>query len=280
MALIDPGPLHRLALAVDDAALAHQWFQQVLGAGALNSDRHADDIRAGGEADLEGTDVRLFRLGGYSVILLSKGVPGGPVAKFMERYGPGVHSLAWEIADMWASQNLLMESGIRLGVVNIPGRHFFMHPKDTHGVLMEWTDDSFGGNQRREDEGGGTVDIRGLAWVTAVVADAESTAAFLTDLAGARLVQGNAQGPKGREDTIDLAVGDMTLRLVTPRSSESPYGGDGASARLCSFALRVADLDGALSSLASAGVPTVRREGGLAATDPSVTFGLPIEWTS
>lgn len=280
MSLIEPGHLHRLALAVDDAATAHQWFQRVLGAGALNSERHADDIRAGGEADLEGTDVRLFRVGGYSVILLSKGVPGGPVAKFMERYGPGVHSLAWEIADMWAAQNLLMESGIRLGAVNIPGRHFFMHPKDTHGVLMEWTDDSFGGNQRREDEGGGSVDIKGLAWVTAVVADAESTAAFLTDLAGARLVQGNAQGPKDREHTIDLAVGDVTVRLVTPLSSESPYASDGASSRLCSFALRVADLDSALSSLESAGVPTVRRESGFAATDPSATFGLPIEWTS
>jgi catechol 2,3-dioxygenase-like lactoylglutathione lyase family enzyme len=278
MALIDPGPLHRLALAVDDAALAHQWFQQVLGAGALNSDSHPDDIRAGGEADLEGTDVRMFRLGGYSVILLSKGVRGGPVARFMERYGAGVHSLAWEIGDMWAAQNLLMERGIRLGAVNIPGRHFFMHPKDTHGVLMEWTDDSFGGNQRRGDEGGGTVDIEGLAWVTAVVADAASTAAFLTDLAGARPVSGNARGPTDRERTIDLDIGDMTLRLVTPLSSESPYAGDGTS-RLCSFALRVADLDSALSSLASVGVPTVRREGGLAATDPSATFGLPIEWT-
>ena len=280
MSLIEPGHLHRLALAVDDAATAHQWFQKVLGAGALNSDAHADDIEAGGEADLEGTDVRLFRVGGYSVILLSKGVPGGPVAKFMARYGPGVHSLAWEVTDLWAAQNLLMERGIRLGAVNIPGRHFFMHPKDTHGVLMEWTDDSFGGNQRREDEGGGSVDIEGLAWVTAVVADADSTAAFLTDLAGARLVHGNAQGPKDREHTIDLDIGDVTVRLVTPLTSESPYTSDGPSSRLCSFALRVADLDSALSSLESVGVPTVRSESGFAATDPSATFGLPIEWTS
>lgn len=280
MSLIEPGHLHRLALAVDDAATAHQWFQKVLGAGALNSDTHADDIEAGGEADLEGTDVRLFRVGGYSVILLSKGVPGGPVAKFMERYGPGVHSLAWEVADLWAAQNLLMERGIRLGAVNIPGRHFFMHPKDTDGVLMEWTDDSFGGNQRRDDEGGGIVDIEGLAWVTAVVADADSTAAFLTDLAGARLKHGNAQGPKDREHTIDLDIGDVTVRLVTPLTSESPYASDGTSSRLYSFALRVSDLDSALSGLESAGVPTVRRESGFAATDPSATFGLPIEWTS
>ncbi len=280
MALIEPGYLHRLALAVDDAATAHEWFTRVLGAGALNSDRHPDDIRSGGEADLEGTDVRLFRLGGYSVILLSKGTPGGPVAKFIERYGPGVHSLAWEVDDMWSAQNLLMERGIRLGAVNIPGRHFFMHPKDTRGVLMEWTDDSFGGNERRSDEGGGRVDVEGLAWVTATVADAESTAAFLTDLADASPVSGNAQGPPEREVTIDLEVGDMTLRLVTPLSSESPYSLEGEGSRLCSFALRVADLDDALAELEATGIPTLRRESGLAATDPKATFGLPIEWTT
>src|ERR1700733_12030576 len=193
MALIEPGHLHRLALAVDDAAPAHDWFQQVLGAGALNSDGHSDDIRAGGEADLEGTDVRLFRIGGYPIILLAKGVPGGPVAKFIERYGPGVHSLAWEVDDMWSAQNLLMERGIRIGAVNIPGRHFFMHPRDTHGVLMEWTDDSFGESTRRDDEGGGVIDVEGLAWVTAAVADASATATFLAELCDATPVTDNAQ---------------------------------------------------------------------------------------
>jgi catechol 2,3-dioxygenase-like lactoylglutathione lyase family enzyme len=280
MALVEPGHLHRVALAVDDAASAHEWFKRVLGAGALNSEQHPEDIRSGGEADLEGTDVRMFRVGGYPVILLSKGAPGGPVAKFLERYGPGVHSLAWEVEDMWSVQNLLMESGVRLGAVNIPGRHFFMHPRDTHGVLMEWTDDSFGGNKRQADEGGGVVDVASLAWVTAAVADAESTAAFLSGLAGATPVTGNARGPEARELTIDLEIGDMTLRLVTALSPESPYANEGGSSRLCSYALRVADLDAALAALEAAGVPTVRRDSGLAATDPSATFGLPIEWTT
>jgi methylmalonyl-CoA/ethylmalonyl-CoA epimerase len=280
MALVEPGHLHRVALAVDDAASAHEWFKRVLGAGGLNSEQHPEDIRSSGEADLEGTDVRMFRVGGYPVILLSKGAPGGPVAKFIERYGPGVHSLAWEVEDMWSVQNLLMESGVRLGAVNIPGRHFFMHPRDTHGVLMEWTDDSFGGNKRQGDEGGGVVDVASLAWVTAVVADAESTATFLSGLAGATPVTGNARGPEARELTIDLEIGDMTLRLVTALSPESPYVNEGGSSRLCSYALRVADLESALTALEAAGVPTVRRDSGLAATDPSATFGLPIEWTT
>jgi hypothetical protein len=41
-----------------------------------------------------------------------------------------------------------------------------MHPKDTHGVLMEWTDDTFGPNGKQPDEGGGLVDVADLAWVS------------------------------------------------------------------------------------------------------------------
>ena len=281
MALIQPGRLHRLALAVDDAGSAHDWFERVLGAGSLGIDRDLGDVRGPGEADLEGTDTRLFRLGGSPIILLSKGVAGGPVASFLQRYGPGVHSLAWEVEDMWVVQNLLAERKIGIGAVNIPGRHFFMHPRDTHGVLMEWTDDTFGENERRADEGGGAVDVAALAWVTAVVTDAEGTAAFLADLTGAVPVGGNARGPEDREVTLDLRIGDVTLRLVTPRSADSPYASHLARGpRLCSFALRVTDLGAATAALGSAGSPVVDIAEGLAATDPTSTFGVAMEWTA
>jgi catechol 2,3-dioxygenase-like lactoylglutathione lyase family enzyme len=280
MPLVEAGPLHRLALAVENASEVREWCTRVLGAGALSSEDHPNVSRAGGEADLAGADIELFRVGGFPIILLSKGAPGGPVASFLERYGPGVHSLAWEVADMWATQNLLIERGIRIGAVNIPGRHFFMHPRDTHGLLLEWTDDTFGSNDRRPDEGGGVVDALDLAWVTAIVADAASTAAFLVDLASATPVTGNAQGPAEREETIDLRVGDMTVRLITPLSPESPYTLTEGRPGLVSMAYRVADLDASMKALADAGIPTIRHEDGLAATDPSTTCGLPIEWTA
>jgi methylmalonyl-CoA/ethylmalonyl-CoA epimerase len=256
MPLVDPGPLHRVALAV------------------------SDDITGGGGSDLEGTDIRMFRVGGYTFILLAKGAAGGPVARFLERYGPGLHSLAWEIKDMWTAQNLLIEAGVRIGSVNIPGRHFFMHPKDTHGLLLEWTDDNFGGNARRGDEGGGTLDVSSVAWVTAVVDDAEATAAFLADLAGASPVTGNPAGPPDEELTLDVAVGDLTIRLVTPRQPSSRFAQVEASPRLCSLTWKVGDLDRALASLQAVGVATVSRSEGLAVTDPAATFGIPFEWTA
>jgi len=283
MALIAPGPLHRVALAVEDAGETEKWFARVLGAGALAPDRHSEpgETRAtGGEDDLEGTDTRIFRVGGFPFILLSKGAPGGPVANFLSRWGPGVHSLAWEVDDMWTVQNLLIRDGIRIGAVNIPGRHFFMHPRDTHGVLMEWTDDSFGDPSNWGEEGGGAVEVEGLAWVTAAVADAAQTAAFLTELCDAETVTGNAQGPSDRVSTVDVRIGDMTLRLVTPHSPDSPYHSVLANnPRLCSFALRVPDLDTALKTLAAEGVSTLRHEGELAMTDPAATLGVAMEWT-
>lgn len=280
MALVEAGNLHRLALAVEDAAVADEWFKRILGAVALRT-REAAEMPSGGEADLEGTDTRLFRLGGYPFILLSKGIPGGPVAKHLQRYGPGVHSLAWEVDDMWTVQNLLGQRDIRIGAVNIPGRHFFMHPRDTHGVLMEWTDDTFGANVKQKDEGGGAVDVDSLAWVTAVVGDAEATAVFLTDLASATLVEGNPRGPKETELTIDVRVGDVTLRLITPKTPESRFAAVLAGGpRLCSYALRVADLDACLTALGGTGAQTIYRQDGLAATDPAATFGVPTEWTA
>ena len=281
MALVEAGNLHRLALAVDDAAVADQWFKKTLGAVPLLTENDTGGVRSGGEADLAGTDISLFRVGGFPFILLAKGVPGGPVASFLTRYGPGVHSLAWEVEDMWTVQNLLIEDGIRIGAVNIPGRHFFMHPKDTHGVLMEWTDDTFGPNGKQADEGGGLVDVAELAWVSAVVTDAEARAAFLADLCDAVLVEGNARGPESRELTIDLKVGDITLRLITPQTADSPYAATlERGPRLTTFALRVADLGATVDTLAGAGVAAVRREAGLVATDPTSTFGIPIEWTA
>jgi catechol 2,3-dioxygenase-like lactoylglutathione lyase family enzyme len=280
MALVEPGPLHRLALAVDDAGSTHDWFTRIVGAGSLGIDTDPGGDRGPDEADLAGTDTRLFRVGGFPIILLSKGVPGGPVAKFLGRYGPGAHSLAWEVADMWVVQNLLVEHGIGIGAVNIPGRHFFMHPRNTHGVLMEWTDDTFGPNGRRADEGGGVTDATGLAWVAAVVTDADATASFLTDLVGAKPVDGNAHGPADRETTVDLAIGDVVLRLITPRSPASPYEPLLAKGpRLCSFALRVGDLGATTAALEAAGVPTLWRQDGLVGTDPAATCGLHIEWT-
>jgi hypothetical protein len=44
--------------------------------------------------------------------------------------------------------------------------------------------------------------------------------------------------------------------------------------------LRVPDLETALGALEASGVPAIRREDGLVATDPAATFGIAMEWTA
>jgi 4-hydroxyphenylpyruvate dioxygenase-like putative hemolysin len=280
MPVVEPGYMHRVAVAVEDAAGAAEWFTRILGAGPIGTDRHGNPGELAlveGDEDMAGTDARMVRVGGYPFILISGVDPDSPTARFVQRFGPGVHSLAWEVADMWVAQNLLLRHGVRTASASIAGRHFFMHPKDTHGLLMEWTDDSFGENVRRT-EGGGVVDVESVAWVSAVVADAVATAAFLDDLAGG----GTTTDISTPEDTaIEVRIGDVAVHVVTPRSTDSwfaPYAERGP--RFCSVGLRVADLDAALVSLTGAGIATVSRSGGVARTDAATTCGVPIEWTA
>jgi methylmalonyl-CoA/ethylmalonyl-CoA epimerase len=288
MALAQPGLFHRLGLVVEDVEATDSWYRRVLGgvpvAGTARP--HQDQLRpAENVLDLDGATSRMLWHGGLPLILLGAATADGPVGRFMARWGPGMHSVAWEIDDMWTVEHLLRQANIRITGVNVPGRHFFMHPADTDGVLMEWTDTSIAGDPRRGEptpaETAGVVGgVRGIAWVTAVVADADATAQRLTDLAAAEPVTGNPVADEAVEHTVDMAVGDVTIRLVTPRSAASRYLAVlERGPRLWAYAVRVADLDVALAGLAGEGVKVLDRVGAVAWTDPATTFGIPMEWT-
>lgn len=65
-----------------------------------------------------------------------------PVARYVEKRGPGVHHLAFEVADLEAEMDRVRALGLRLlADAPKPGadgkRIVFLHPKDTAGVLVE-----------------------------------------------------------------------------------------------------------------------------------------------
>jgi hypothetical protein len=277
MTLVRPRNFHRLALAVSDVGGAAAWLEHMLGGLPIaRAERLTEDGPGRDLGNMAGTDTRLLWVGGYPVILLT----GGAVTKFLQRYGPGVQSFAWEVDDNWEVEHIVRDRGINVISVNIGGRFFFMHPKDTHGLLMEWCDGRMPRDALASEPGKGVVETAGLAWASGVVADADATAEWMAGLIEVEVVEGNAKGPEDLERTIDLAVGDITIRLITPLSPESRYATvlDGGP-RVHSFALRVPDLDAALATLDAEGVPTVYRAGSLAATDPAATLGLCIDWT-
>jgi len=288
MSIIKAGPVHRLAVAVEDSDAAAGWFRQTFGASDLGAAGipFLDDTATVVEEirRMEGSHSQMFWQAGCPLLFLAPLGDGGYVHQHLRRWGPGVHSLAWEIDDMWSADARLRQRELRITGVNIPGRHFFLHPRDTDGVLIEFTDTYFEGDPRRSgarpDDADAPLGAARVAWVTAVVADAGATADLFCEITDAVPVTGNAQRASSIEATRDLLIGDVALRLVTPLSAESRYADVlERGPRLYSYALGVPDLEAALETLGDLGVATAGRDGDLAWTDPAATYGVPLEFT-
>jgi hypothetical protein len=214
-------------------------------------------------------------------------VPAGersPLTGFLSRYGPGIHSVAWSVDDIWTVESLLRRHGVRITGTDIEGRHMFMHPKDSAGILIEWTDTDFAEDPRhRADPIGpteGTVPVRGLAWVTAVVRDIDTSVGVLSTLMDVE-VGAPRPGDFAGELTADLQIFDLVLRLASPQAPDSRWaqfleeGGE----RLASLAWSVDDLAATEERLRQAGIRVTERAGGVLVTDPADTLGLRMEWT-
>lgn len=83
-----------------------------------------------------------FMVGQTKIELLESTDPEGPIGKFIEKKGPGVHHLAFAVDNVNSSLNELEEKGVRLidkrARKGAEGLNIgFLHPKSTLGVLTE-----------------------------------------------------------------------------------------------------------------------------------------------
>jgi methylmalonyl-CoA/ethylmalonyl-CoA epimerase len=90
----------------------------------------------------EGVDVVFFGEGDGRVELLEPTGPDTPIARFLERHGPGLHHVCLSVPDLAATLQRLVAGGIspipsgrRTGAGRRPVA--FIHPKDAGGVLLE-----------------------------------------------------------------------------------------------------------------------------------------------
>jgi methylmalonyl-CoA/ethylmalonyl-CoA epimerase len=86
--------------------------------------------------------VAFLAIGESKIELLEPTSPDSPVAKFLEKNGPGVHHVAYGVADIEAAIAALTAAGTRMiDSVPRPGAHgariAFIHPKSSGGVLTE-----------------------------------------------------------------------------------------------------------------------------------------------
>lgn len=100
--------------------------------------------------EFEGTEVveeqkvkvAFLVIGESRIELLEPTAPDSPVAKFLEKNGPGIHHLAYQVAGLEERLASLKGQGVRL-IDETPrlGAHrtriAFLHPKASGGVLTE-----------------------------------------------------------------------------------------------------------------------------------------------
>jgi len=92
--------------------------------------------------DEQGVEAVLLDVGDGHVELLSPLGEETPVGRFLARKGPGLHHVAYAVADIEATLEQLSGAGIELidarPRVGIRGsRVAFLHPRSTGGVLTE-----------------------------------------------------------------------------------------------------------------------------------------------
>jgi len=112
-------------------------------------------LRAGGEEEVPEQKVRVAFMpcGEARLELLQSTAEDGPIARFIESRGEGVHHIALAVDDIEQALERARAAGLRL-IDERPRRGAgnalvaFVHPKATHGVLLELVERGEGGDHQ------------------------------------------------------------------------------------------------------------------------------------
>ena len=124
--------VHHVAFAVTDLDEALETYQRLFGA----------RVELRGRMDDQGVEAAYMRIGDGRVELVSSLGDDTPVGRFLAKRGPGMHHVAYQVADVGAALRSLRAEGVevidpepRPGL----GGHevSFVHPDSVHGVLVE-----------------------------------------------------------------------------------------------------------------------------------------------
>jgi methylmalonyl-CoA/ethylmalonyl-CoA epimerase len=124
--------IDHIGVAVDDLDAAIGLYQGTLGMPLI----HRETVTE------QGVEAVLLDIGDGHVELLSPLGEETPVGRFLTRKGPGLHHVAYAVADIEAALAALRERGVelidsepRIGIRR--SRVAFVHPRSTGSVLTE-----------------------------------------------------------------------------------------------------------------------------------------------
>ena len=126
------GGIHHLGVAVDDLDEALATYGRLFGA----------TVEHRAKVPEQGVDAVSVLVGGDRVELLAPTADDTPVGRFLASRGPGMHHVAYEVADVGAALADLAAAGAEL-IDDVPRVGLFglevafVHPDAVHGVLTE-----------------------------------------------------------------------------------------------------------------------------------------------
>ncbi|MDO9374092.1 MAG: methylmalonyl-CoA epimerase [Ferruginibacter sp.] len=124
--------IEHIGIAVKDLATSVPLFEKL-----LNSQCYKTET-----VESEQVKTAFFKTGQTKVELLESTTPEGIIARFIDKKGPGLHHVAFEVTDILAEMNRLRDEGFTL-LNEAPKKGAdnklvcFLHPKDTNGMLVE-----------------------------------------------------------------------------------------------------------------------------------------------
>jgi methylmalonyl-CoA/ethylmalonyl-CoA epimerase len=128
--------VEHIGIAVPDLEAANKIYQAMLGVPMYKIE----------EVPSEGVRTAFYRVGRTKIELLEPTNSDGPVARFLEKKGPGIHHIAFDVEDIVRSMERLRGSGFILtrdepvhGADN--KLVCFVHPKSMDGTLIELCQD-------------------------------------------------------------------------------------------------------------------------------------------
>ena len=128
-----PSNIDHLGIAVRSIEEARGFYHDVLG------------LELGGIEEIPDQKVRVvfFQIGEVRIELLEPTSNDSPVARHLEKRGPGLHHIAYRVDDLSTTLAALKSAGVKL-IDESPrdGAHgmkiAFAHPASTGGVLTEF----------------------------------------------------------------------------------------------------------------------------------------------
>jgi methylmalonyl-CoA/ethylmalonyl-CoA epimerase len=124
--------IDHIGVAVQSIEETRKLYQDLLGLEYAGSETVAE----------QKVTTAFFPVGDTEVELLQSTAPDGPIAGYLEKRGEGVQHIAFRVANIEEALAELKAKGVRLidekPRIGAGGAKIaFLHPKSTHGVLVE-----------------------------------------------------------------------------------------------------------------------------------------------